>query len=148
MVKNGISGCVWGNKSKKNAIGAFNKLGYKKWNFIGKMGVFCGILILSFYTIVAGWVLGYVIEMLGGNFSISNNFGKRSIRKIFLNHILYTSNYFRAAPVPPLALEWPYDFDPVMSLVYCVASVVTFRRFEASRRAHNSSVFWTSPKFV
>ena len=71
-----VSEIAIGRNSKKNAIGAFNKLGYKKWNFIGKMGVFCGILILSFYTIVAGWVLGYVIEMLGGNFSISNNFSE------------------------------------------------------------------------
>jgi len=71
-----VSEIAIGRNSKKNAIGAFNKLGYKKWNFIGKMGVFCGILILSFYTIVAGWVLGYVVEMLGGNFSISNNFSE------------------------------------------------------------------------
>jgi len=71
-----VSELAIGRNTKKNAIGAFKKMGHKKWNFIGKMGVFCGVLILSFYTIVAGWVLGYVIEMLAGNFSISNNFSE------------------------------------------------------------------------
>ena len=70
-----VSEIAIGRNTKKNAIGAFNKMGKKEWNFIGKMGVLCGVLILSFYTIVAGWVLGYVVEMVNGNFSISDNFG-------------------------------------------------------------------------
>ncbi|MEC7857970.1 MAG: sodium-dependent transporter [Bacteroidota bacterium] len=70
-----VSEIAIGRNTKKNAIGAFNKMGKRSWNFIGKMGVFCGILILSFYTIVAGWVLGYVIEMVNSNFSIGDNFG-------------------------------------------------------------------------
>ena len=70
-----VSEIAIGRNTKKNAIGAFNEMGKREWNFIGKMGVLCGVLILSFYTIVAGWVLGYVVEMLNGNFSISDNFG-------------------------------------------------------------------------
>ena len=70
-----VSEIAIGRNTKKNAIGAFNKMGKREWNFIGKMGVLCGVLILSFYTIVAGWVLGYVVEMISGNFSISDNFG-------------------------------------------------------------------------
>jgi len=69
-----VSEIAIGRKSKKNAIGSFKKLGYKNWNFIGKMGVITGILILSFYSVVAGWVLGYVFEMLKGNFEIGNDF--------------------------------------------------------------------------
>ena len=78
-------------KTKKNAIGAFNELGHNKWNFIGKMGVLCGVLILSFYTVVAGWVLGYVIEMITGNFEISDNFGKyvNNIQNVFVYSILF-----------------------------------------------------------
>ena len=70
-----VSEIAIGRNTKKNAIGAFNEMGKREWNFIGKMGVLCGVLILSFYTIVAGWVLGYVVEMVNGNFSISDNFG-------------------------------------------------------------------------
>jgi len=38
------------------------------------LGVFCGVVILSFYNIVAGWVLGYFVEMLLGNFAIGQQF--------------------------------------------------------------------------
>ena len=86
-----VSEIAIGRKTKKNAIGAFNKLNHRKWNFIGKMGVLCGVLILSFYTVVAGWVLGYVIEMVNGNFDISNDFGAyvNDIENVFLYSILF-----------------------------------------------------------
>ncbi len=70
-----VSEIAIGRNTKRNVIGAFNEMGNRNWNFIGKMGVFCGVLILSFYTVVAGWVLGYVTEMLTGNFAISDDFG-------------------------------------------------------------------------
>ena len=64
-----------GRRTEKNPIGAFNALGFKKWNIIGKLGILCGILILSFYNVVAGWAFGYFIEMTMGNFGIGKVFG-------------------------------------------------------------------------
>ena len=63
-----------GRKSGRNAVGAFNALGHRKWNFIGKLGLLCGVLILSFYNVIAGWALGYTIEMGSGNFAVANDF--------------------------------------------------------------------------
>ena len=65
-----------GRKTSKNPVGAFNALGYKKWNFIGKLGILSGFLILSFYNVVAGWAFGYFIEILSGNFDIGSQFGE------------------------------------------------------------------------
>ena len=64
-----------GRKTKKNPVGALTELGSKKWSIIGIIGVFCGTIILSFYNVVAGWSLGYFIEIVNGNFDIANNFG-------------------------------------------------------------------------
>lgn len=64
-----------GRKTSKNAIGAFASLGFKKWRFIGFLGIVVGVIILSYYNVVAGWSLGYFIEMVQGNFEIGNNFG-------------------------------------------------------------------------
>lgn len=64
-----------GRKTQKNAVGAFNDLGLKKWNFIGKLGILSGVLILSFYNVIAGWAFGYVFEMVTGNFAIADQFG-------------------------------------------------------------------------
>lgn len=63
-----------GRKSGRNAVGAFNALGHRKWNFIGKLGVLSGVLILSFYNVIAGWAFGYTFEMAAGNFAITESF--------------------------------------------------------------------------
>ena len=64
-----------GRKTQKNAVGAFNDLGFKGWNFVGKIGILAGVVILSFYNVVAGWAFGYFLEMIQGNFDIGSNFG-------------------------------------------------------------------------
>jgi neurotransmitter:Na+ symporter, NSS family len=63
-----------GRRSQKSAAMAFRPLGHPNWSFVGILGVFCGVVILSFYNVVAGWVLGYFVEMLLGNFAIGDNF--------------------------------------------------------------------------
>ncbi|WP_456458848.1 sodium-dependent transporter [Reichenbachiella sp.] len=63
-----------GRKSGRNAVGAFEALGHKKWNFIGKLGVLSGVLILSFYNVIAGWAFGYTFEMAAGNFEVTEHF--------------------------------------------------------------------------
>lgn len=39
------------------------------WQFIGWMGIGCAFLILSFYSVVAGWSLSYVWYAIDGHFS-------------------------------------------------------------------------------
>ena len=63
-----------GRRSQKSAALAFRPLGYPRWSFVGALGVLCGVLILSFYNVVAGWVMGYFVELLLGNFSIGRDF--------------------------------------------------------------------------
>ena len=63
-----------GRKTQLNPVGAFKALGYKRWSIVGLLGVISGLLILSFYNVVAGWAFGYVIEMVMGNFDVGNQF--------------------------------------------------------------------------
>ncbi|MEO1049205.1 MAG: sodium-dependent transporter [Bacteroidota bacterium] len=64
-----------GRKTSLNPVGAFKALGYKNWAFVGKLGIISGVLILSFYNVVAGWAFGYFLEMVSGNFGIGGEFG-------------------------------------------------------------------------
>ncbi|HFB65108.1 MAG TPA: sodium-dependent transporter [Aeromonadales bacterium] len=64
-----------GRKSQRNPVGAFKVLGYKKWAFIGYMGVAAGFLILSFYNVVAAWAFGYFVDMVLGRFDVGAHFG-------------------------------------------------------------------------
>ena len=37
-----------------------------RWSYIGWLGVIAAILILSFYAVIAGWALSYIVEMGSG----------------------------------------------------------------------------------
>lgn len=65
-----------GRKTEKNPVGAFIDLGFKSWKYLGLLGILSGIIILSFYNVVAGWAFGYFIEMIKGNFNIGSEFNE------------------------------------------------------------------------
>jgi NSS family neurotransmitter:Na+ symporter len=39
----------------------------RRWAYLGWLGVVAGVLILSFYAVIAGWALSYIIEMGSGD---------------------------------------------------------------------------------
>lgn len=52
-----------GRSSGRNPVGAFKALSNNKFfPFVGLWGVICGLMILSFYSVVAGWAFGYAFE--------------------------------------------------------------------------------------
>lgn len=59
-----------GRKTQRNPVGAFNALGYKSWNWVGKLGIVSGVLILSFYNVIAAWAFGHFIEIVLGKLSV------------------------------------------------------------------------------
>lgn len=40
----------------------------KNWHYLGWMGVIAGFLILSYYSVIAGWAAAYVLKALSGSF--------------------------------------------------------------------------------
>ncbi|WP_421879635.1 sodium-dependent transporter [Marinoscillum sp.] len=63
-----------GRKTQLNPAGAYEALGFKKWRILGLLGILSGVVILSFYNVVAGWAFGYFIELLTGHFEIGQQF--------------------------------------------------------------------------
>lgn len=58
---------VIGRSAKANVYGAFKKLpGSKTWNIIGFLGIISALMILSFYSVVAGWTADYILRSLQG----------------------------------------------------------------------------------
>src|SRR5690554_1450652 len=63
-----------GRLSKKEPVGAFSSLasaarGGKWWGFFGWMSIVTAVLLLSFYSVVGGWTLGYLVKAVSGAFS-------------------------------------------------------------------------------
>lgn len=52
-----------GRKSGKNPVGAFKAITSNKFfPLVGLWGVICGVMILSFYTVIAGWAFGFAFK--------------------------------------------------------------------------------------
>jgi len=65
-----------GRRTNRNAVGAFHELGYRNWSIIGMLGILCGVIILSYYNVVAGWSFGYFLEMVRGQTGLGENFSE------------------------------------------------------------------------
>ncbi len=63
-----IAEMILGRKSQRNAVGAFKAVGGGKWKIVGGLGVVTGFVLLSYYSVVAGWTLEYFIKSVTGAF--------------------------------------------------------------------------------
>ncbi|KXK31204.1 MAG: sodium:neurotransmitter symporter [Bacteroidetes bacterium OLB12] len=79
-----------GRAANSDAYGSYNKLGGKKWGYLGLFGIIAGILILSFYNVVAGWAFGYFLHISFGNLLNQQDFG--GFFGAFVNDILDVSS--------------------------------------------------------
>ena len=65
-----LSEITAGRRAQKGVFGAYKTLAPgTPWFFSGYMGIAAAFLILSFYGVVAGWTLEYVVKSLTGAFS-------------------------------------------------------------------------------
>lgn len=72
-----LSELIIGRRSRRNSFGAFKKLAPgSPWKFIGFLGIGAAFMILSFYGVVAGWSIEYIV------LSISNGFASQSPEKL------------------------------------------------------------------
>ena len=59
-----------GRRSRANTAGAYRVLAPgTQWKWVGRLGVLSGFLIYSFYSVVAGWTLEYIVQAVSGGLS-------------------------------------------------------------------------------
>jgi NSS family neurotransmitter:Na+ symporter len=51
---------VVGRRANRNTIDAFGALGGRRWKLVGALGLAIGFWILSYYSVVGGWVIRYL----------------------------------------------------------------------------------------
>ncbi len=75
-----LSEFTLGRNTKRNSKRAFQKLAPgTQWKWVGYMGIICSFVILSFYSVIAGWALDFIKE------SLLNNFAGKSPAEISAN---------------------------------------------------------------
>jgi NSS family neurotransmitter:Na+ symporter len=57
---------VLGRRTNVNAVDAFGELGHRGWRVVGGIGILTGFWILSYYNVVGGWVLRYILGSATG----------------------------------------------------------------------------------
>ncbi|MBX0293758.1 sodium-dependent transporter [Haloarcula nitratireducens] len=57
---------VLGRRTNVNAVDAFEEMGHRNWRIVGGFAVFTGFWILSYYNVVGGWVLRYILGSVRG----------------------------------------------------------------------------------
>jgi NSS family neurotransmitter:Na+ symporter len=69
-----MSEILLGRRGRRNPVATMALLGEEegssnKWRWVGALGVVAGILILSYYSVIAGWSLAYVFKSGVGEFA-------------------------------------------------------------------------------
>ena len=69
-----MSEILIGRRGRRNPVATMELLGKEEgssgqWRLVGLLGVIAGILILSYYSVIAGWTLAYVVKSAAGSFS-------------------------------------------------------------------------------
>ncbi|MEC7838817.1 MAG: sodium-dependent transporter [Chlamydiota bacterium] len=63
-----LSEILIGRKAQTSPSGAFKYVGKKSiWSIPGKLTILTGFLVSGFYSAIAGWILGYLVETSLGN---------------------------------------------------------------------------------
>lgn len=99
-----ISEFVIGREGKSDAIGSFKKLSKEPWFASGVLGVLAAFFILSFYGVVAGWTLEYIVKAATNSFAGQSG---EQITNMFVNFI--------ADPIKPII--WQIVFMIMTALV-------------------------------
>ena len=68
-----IAETMLGRRSQRNPIETMELLteeagADKNWHYLGWMGVIAGLLILSYYSVIAGWASAYIVKAFTGSF--------------------------------------------------------------------------------
>lgn len=66
-----------GRRAQRNPVDGMAYLAHeagrsRQWRWVGILGVLAGILILAFYSVIAGWVLDYIVRAADGTFQGMN----------------------------------------------------------------------------
>lgn len=93
-----MSEILMGRRGRRNPIATMALLGAeegktRRWSLVGSMGVIAGVLILSYYAVIGGWTLYYVLRSAAGSFVHASPDVVVSVRDHFLGSWFMVSLY-------------------------------------------------------
>jgi len=130
-----ISELMLGKLSQRNLVGSFKEAvpsASKYWSWLGGIGIFASVLVLSYYAVVSGWVIHFVVQGIMGAFSqgpehaghVIDSLREKGLLQVLLAsvHLMLTATIV-AAGVRNGIERWARFFMPIY-LVVLVALVM------------------------
>ncbi|MFI3315384.1 MAG: sodium-dependent transporter [Rikenellaceae bacterium] len=126
-----------GRNTNKNVFGAFKTLEpKKKWYYIGYLGIISSLIIISFYSVIAGWTLSFLELSITNSFVDSTTSQLEANFNDFVNSgtlpILYTGLFIIATSIiVALGVEKGIErfnkiLMPVLVLILIILSINSF----------------------
>ncbi|MQY61304.1 sodium-dependent transporter [bacterium] len=144
-----------GRHAQKNPVGAIGHIKPRSpWKFIGYLGVITGVCILSYYSVVAGWTVGYIVKTATGAFSgevtsqltekIYTEFTSNPLQIIFLLFLFIGMTTYIVSKGVKKGLErWTKVLMPILFLLIIFLTV----RALTLPRASTGLIYYLNPDF-
>ncbi len=101
-----IAETMMGRRGRQSPINTLSTLSQeananKNWHYLGWLGVIAGILILSYYSVIAGWAIAYVFKAIFGGFSADAAIVKSSFDDLIASpwQLLFWHSLFMIATI-------------------------------------------------
>ena len=151
-----------GRSTQSNIFGAFRAIKTSgKWHWIGYIGIIASIMILSFYSVVAGWTMEYLYQSIIGGLNYSNSdgfhshfvsFNSSNWRPIMWTIIFLLCNYIIVVRGVKKGIEkmsnimMPALF--VLLIIFCINSLMMPKAGEGLAFLFNPDFSKITPKVV
>ena len=151
-----------GRSTQSNIFGAFRAIKTSgKWHWIGYIGIIASIMILSFYSVVAGWTMEYLCQSIIGGLNYSNSdgfhshfvsFSSSNWRPIMWTVIFLLCNYIIVVRGVKKGIEkmsnimMPALF--VLLIIFCINSLMMPKAGEGLAFLFNPDFSKITPKVV
>ncbi|MBM3326892.1 MAG: sodium-dependent transporter [Calditrichaeota bacterium] len=151
-----------GRRTQRSPVGAFKALapGTFYW-LIGAMGVLAGFIILSYYSVIAGWTLAYIFKALFGGFAGFHSpevarqafeaYATHPIRPLLTHAVFMFLVILIVYQGVKKGIErWNSILMPLLAVIVIVLAVrgITLKGVEAHLSALNGLKFLFAPDFT
>ncbi|GHS95963.1 sodium-dependent transporter [Synergistales bacterium] len=131
------------------------------WSLIGWVGCIACIVLLSYYLVIIGWMLAYVVKAMSGSF---NNLAPADAKAMYdafiadpIEMTIYTVIVYAALGFTVTrglkdgvekACKWLLPFLGIMLLVFAVRSLMTTPQVEGAKTAYEGLIWYITPDFT
>ena len=151
-----------GRTSRSNIFGAFHQLKASgKWHWMGYIGILASILILSFYSVVAGWTMEYMYQSIVGRLNFTEidafhnqfaSFSSSNWRPILWTVLFLLCNYIIVVRGVKKGIEkmsnlmMPALF--ILLIIFCINSLMMPKAHEGLRFLFTPDFSKITPKVI